>query len=249
MTLPSAVGFDIDETLTESKEPLTAEMAGLLARLMEKTKVAAVSGGKFEIFLRQIYERLPKEANFANLYSVPTAGAALYEYADGAWKAVYEETIDPAEAERVMDIVDRVARESGTIDYAQPSWGDRVEFRKSSITLSALGQTAPIDAKKAWDPSMEKRIKLREMIAAALPEYDVKRGGATSIDITKPGINKAYGVRKLAEHIGVPISEMLYVGDALFPGGNDEVVKETGVRTRQVENPAETAQVIEELLS
>jgi HAD superfamily hydrolase (TIGR01484 family) len=247
--IPKAVAFDIDETLTESKEPLTPEMAALLARLMEQTKVAAVSGGKFEIFLRQIYERLPQDANFANLYSVPTAGAAMYEYRDGAWTAVYEEVIDPSEAERVMAIVDRVARESGAIDYSQESWGERIEFRKSSITLSALGQTAPIDAKKAWDPSGEKRNLLRERIGAALPDYDVKRGGATSIDITKPGINKAYGVRKLSEHLGTPLSEMLYVGDALFPGGNDEVVKETGIPTRQVKDPAETAEVITGLLA
>jgi hypothetical protein len=249
MPLPSLVAFDIDETLTESKEPLTSEMADLLTRLMARTKVAAVSGGKFEIFLLQIYEQLPKDANFRNLYSVPTAGAALYEFQGGAWAPVYEELIDPSEAERVVALVDRVARESGIIDYSQPSWGDRIEFRKSSITLSALGQTAPIDAKKAWDPSMEKRIRLRELIAAALPDYDVKRGGATSIDITKPGVNKAHGIRKLSEHLSIPISDMLYIGDALFPGGNDEVVKETGVETRQVKDPHETMQVIEELLA
>ncbi len=248
MPLPKVVAFDIDETLTESKEPLTPEMAGLLVRLLERTKVSTVSGGKLEIFLSQIYERLPQDANMQNLYCIPTAGAALYEYADGAWKSVYEELIEPAEAEHVMAIVDKAARESGTIDYGQSSWGDRIEFRKSSVTLSALGQKAPIDAKKAWDPSMEKRIKLRQVIADALPDYDVKRGGATSIDITKPGINKAYGIRKLSEYLGIPIKDMLYVGDALFPGGNDEVVKETGIMTRQVTGPGETAKVIEELL-
>lgn len=249
MELPKAVAFDIDETLTESKEPLSPAMAELLARLLARAKVAAVSGGKFEIFLRQIYERLPKDARFENLYSVPTAGAALYEYADGGWRAVYEEVIDPAEAERVMGVVDAVARASSAIDYAAPSWGERVEFRKSSITLSALGQTAPIAAKKAFDPTGEKRDLLRRMIANALPGYDVKRGGATSIDITKPGINKAYGVRKLSEHLSIPLSQMLYVGDALFPGGNDEVVKETGIETRSTSGPEETARIIEALLS
>jgi hypothetical protein len=42
---------------------------------------------------------------------------------------------------------------------------------------------------------------------------------------------------------------MLYVGDALFPGGNDEVVKESGIATREVANPSDTARLIDELLS
>jgi hypothetical protein len=42
---------------------------------------------------------------------------------------------------------------------------------------------------------------------------------------------------------------MLYIGDALFPGGNDEVVKETGIETRQTSGPEETARIIRELLA
>jgi hypothetical protein len=81
-----------------------------------------------------------------------------------------------------------------------------------------------------------------------LPEFDVKTGGSTSIDVTRPGINKAYGVRKISEHLGIPIGEMLYIGDALFPGGNDAVVKETGIPTQQTSGPDETAEMIRALL-
>ena len=42
---------------------------------------------------------------------------------------------------------------------------------------------------------------------------------------------------------------MLYVGDGLFEGGNDAVVKETGIPTHAVTGPAETANVIEALLT
>lgn len=247
--IPKIVAFDIDETLTESKQPLTASMATLLSALMHKTKVATVSGGKFEIFHAQIYEQLHSESKFEHLFCIPNAGSAMYQFRHGAWKPVYEERIHPEEAARIIELVDRVARASGTIDYDQEPWGERIEHRTSSVALSALGQTAPIHEKKAWDPTHEKRIKLRQLIADALPEYDVKRGGSTSIDITKPGINKAYGVLKLSAYLAVPITDMLYVGDALFPGGNDEVVKETGIKTRQIKNPEETALVITELLA
>ena len=62
-------------------------------------------------------------------------------------------------------------------------------------------------------------------------------------------MTKAYGVRRLSEIIDLPISGMLYVGDALFPGGNDEIVKETGIETQQVDGPVETAKVIEKFLT
>jgi hypothetical protein len=41
---------------------------------------------------------------------------------------------------------------------------------------------------------------------------------------------------------------MLFVGDALYPGGNDEVVISTGAQTRSTSGPPETNKIIEELL-
>ena len=54
-------------------------------------------------------------------------------------------------------------------------------------------------------------------------------GGATSIDVTKPGIDKGYGVRKLRDILGIPLAEMIFIGDALFVGGNDYPAEEAGV--------------------
>jgi len=44
-------------------------------------------------------------------------------------------------------------------------------------------------------------------------------GGTTSIDVTKPGIDKAYGIRKLRDLLGIAIEEMIFVGDAIFSRG------------------------------
>lgn len=247
--IPKVVAFDIDETLTESKQPLTPAMAGLLSRLLAVTKVAIVSGGKYEIFKTQIFGQLPPDSNFANLYSLPTSGAALYRYEGTDFVPVYEELLTAEEGDRIRQAIEEAIAETGLIDMALPSYGERIEFRGSQVTLSALGQTAPIDEKKAWDPDRVKRPVLRETIAKRIPEFDVRTGGATSFDITRPGINKAFGILKLSEYLSIPIADMLYIGDALFPGGNDEVVKETGIRTIQVDGPDHTARVIEELLN
>jgi len=44
-------------------------------------------------------------------------------------------------------------------------------------------------------------------------------GGATSIDVTKPGIDKAYGIGKLRDILGISLSEMIFIGDACSPAG------------------------------
>jgi phosphomannomutase len=246
--MPKLVVFDLDKTLARSKEAIEPRMANLLVTLLERTKVAIISGGALSQFLIQVINQLPSSAHFESLSLLPTSGAALYEWSNGKWNRVYEEHITEDEEKQIESVIRSSSTETGLIDFATHSYGERIEYRGSQVTLSALGQEAPIHEKELWDPTGEKKKKLRDAIGARLSEFDVKVGGSTSIDITKQGVNKAYGVRKLSEHLTIPIAQMLYIGDALFPGGNDEVVKESGITTHTVKDPEETAAFIESLL-
>ena len=116
-------------------------------------------------------------------------------------------------------------------------------------TYSALGQQAPLDAKSSWDPDFAKRQKIKALLDVSLPDFSVRLGGSTSIDVTLPGIDKAYGIRKLRDILGVATPDMIYVGDALFPGGNDSPVRSTGAVCIQVANPDETKRVIETVIA
>ncbi len=127
--------------------------------------------------------------------------------------------------------------------------GDTIEDRGSQITYSALGQHAPIEEKKKWDPDFSKRKKIKGFLDQLLPEFSVRLGGATSIDVTKPGIDKAYGIRKLRDMLGIAIDDMIYVGDALFPGGNDYPAKEAGALSIAVRDPHETKRVVETIIA
>ena len=249
MPLPRAIFFDLDGTLARSKQPIEASMATLLARLLLRTKVAVTSGGKLEQLTSQVADRLPPEANLANLYFLPTSGAALWSR-DGndKWRLEYEELLTPEEQAHVKDMIMQGANATGCVDFDSPGYGEYIELRGAQVTLSALGQQAPIEEKKAWDPSHEKRRALQAAIAPLLPGYDVKIGGATSIDVTRSGVNKAYGIRQFSERYDIPVSDMLYVGDELASGGNDSVALETGIASRAVENPEDTARFIEGLL-
>ncbi|HEY4507623.1 MAG TPA: HAD-IIB family hydrolase [Candidatus Paceibacterota bacterium] len=242
------IAFDLDGTLARSKQPIEPEMAALLGKLLGRAKVAITSGGKLEQLVRQVAEHLLPGATLESLYLLPTSGAALFEFRDGAWRPVYQETLSETESAQIEAAMREGGTETGLIDFAAPSDGERIERRGPQVTLSALGQQAPILEKEAWDPGGAKRRALHAAIAAKLPGFDIKTGGTNSIDVTRVGVNKAFGLRKLSAHLGIPIAGMLYVGDALQPGGNDEVVVETGVPVRAVADPDETARVIEALL-
>ena len=247
--IPKLIFFDLDGTLTESKQPLTDEMATLVARLLAVTNVAIISGGALSQFMKQVIERLPADAVCAHLYLLPTSGAMLYERDKDEWRKVYEERLSEKEADSIAAALRSVAAETGLIDFSKPAYGERIEYRGSQVTLSALGQEAPFALKKEWDADHAKRRVLQAAIAAQLPEFSVSMGGTTSIDITKRNIDKAYGLRKLCERLRVNESDALYVGDELVAGGNDEAVFKTGVETHSVSGPEQTQRLIETLVN
>ena len=157
--MPKLIFFDLDGTLAVSKTNLSSEMAGLLAKLLEETKVAVVSGGALPQFLEQIVAQLPEGATLANLYLEPTSGAALYEWSGDpvpsnveGWHNVYMERIPEADAKRIMQAAKEGAEATSLIDFSARSWGERIEYRGSQVTLSALGQKAPREEKAKWDP-------------------------------------------------------------------------------------------------
>ncbi len=248
MSAPRAMIFDIDGTLTESKSALAPEMGAVLVALLKKMPVAIMSGGSYEQFQKQFLSGLPEGADLTNLYLFPTSAAQCYTWKDGTWEFLYNNPFTPEEKQRVLEALAKVLHATG-LDTPPPQvWGEQIEDRGSQITWSALGQEAPIAAKKVWDPDRTKRLPAQELLMQELPDFSIRANATSSIDITRVGITKAYGVRRFSDIVAIPIDEMQYVGDALFPGGNDEIVKETGIPTHQVSGPAETLSVIQSVV-
>lgn len=241
------VAFDLDDTLAPSKSSLDPRMASLLADLLAVVQVCVISGGQFGQFQSQLIAGLPASATplFGRLHLLPTCGTQYYRYDDG-WKQQYAENLTDEQKQRTLSVLEESAKELGL--WESKTWGPILEDRGSQITFSALGQDAPVDAKRAWDPTGARKESLRAKAAPLLPELEVRSGGSTSIDVTRKGIDKAYGMRKLADLTGIPIDRMLFVGDRLDEGGNDYPVIATGVRTRAVSDWQDTADFISEFL-
>jgi hypothetical protein len=238
--------FDLDGTLAASKSPLDAEMSLLLHDLLRVTKVAVISGGAWLQFEKQVLSHLPQDELLARLSILPTCGTQFFEYARG-WKRLYAEDFTVDEKEKIVSSLNKAVATAAF--PVEKTWGETIEDRGSQITYSALGQQAPLEEKEKWDSDLAKRKKIKTILDTLIPEFSVRIGGSTSIDVTKPGIDKAYGIRKLSSILGISVKEMVYVGDALFVGGNDYPAEQAGAISIPVQGPRETKRVIEAIIA
>jgi HAD superfamily hydrolase (TIGR01484 family) len=238
--------YDLDGTLAESKSSLDKEMSALLHNLLGIVKVAVISGGDWPQFEKQLLHDLPHDERLVNLSLLPTCGTKFFQYS-GDWKKIYSEDFTADEKEKILSSLKNALGEAGF--KVEKVWGEVIEDRGSQITFSALGQQAPLEEKNKWDPDYTKRKKIKAILDTLIPGFSVRMGGATSIDVTKPGIDKAYGIRKLRDILGISLKEMIFIGDALFIGGNDYPAEESGVVSIPVLSPNETKRVTEAIIA
>jgi HAD superfamily hydrolase (TIGR01484 family) len=186
-------------------------------------------------------------ALFDNLFLFPTTSTSFYRYQRGGWKKMYRKVLSAKEKKRIMRaLVDALL----AVPFVPPKkiWGKMIEDRESQITFSALGQRAPVKAKEEWNKKNDMRVAWMKVIKKELPDFEVRSGGLTSIDVTRKGIDKAYGVQQIKKVLKISIKDMVFIGDALYPGGNDAAAKKTGVETLAVTDPRETITIIKKIL-
>ena len=239
--------FDLDGTLAESKSSLDAEMSGLLHDLLAIAKVAVISGGDWPQFEKQLVANLVRDERLLNLSLLPTSGTKFYRYDAAGWKKIYSEDFTADERDKILSSLTKAIGVAGF--KIEKMWGEQIEDRGSQITFSALGQQAPLEVKDKWDPDVSKRRKIKSILETLIPEFSVRTGGSTSIDITRPGIDKAYGIGKLRDLLGISIREMIYIGDALYVGGNDHAAETVGVDCISVNDSGDTKRVVQTIIA
>lgn len=249
MTAPALVAFDLDDTLAPSKGVIDPRIAALLRDLLRTVDVAIISGGNEEQFRSQVVARLgdAAPADLARLHLLPTCGTRYLRHDGTDFTSVYAHDLSDADKQAALTALREEAERLGL--WETDPWGEILEDRGSQITFSALGQRAPREAKHAWDPTGAKRAALRDAVAARLPGLEVRSGGSTSIDITRAGIDKAFGMKQLAAHTGIALTDMLFYGDRLDEGGNDYPVLAIGVPSVAVDGWEDTADKLDALLS
>ena len=254
MTIPSILGkkimvFDLDGTITPSKSPMDAEMAELFAKVLDRMSIAVITGGGFERFEAQFQALNCTPEQRSRLYFFPTTGTRFYRSNDGKWVQVYADEMTVEERQKIKDAFEQAYKDIG-YQHPETVYGEVVEDRGTQVTFSACGQEAPLNVKEAFKAAHDdRRLALADAVRKLLPDFEVKVPGVTSIDVTRKGIDKGYGIEKIEEHLGIPVSAMVFVGDALYEGGNDHPVIRTGVETVSVRDPEETKIVLRHWLA
>lgn len=240
------VVFDLDKTLAESKQPMDDEMAELVRGLLDAKKVSVISGGSFKQFQKQFVPKLTA-GKLEHLFLFPTCGSAFYRHMNGEWTNVYTETLSVEEKATIFTAFETMFPKIGFIK-PETIYGELIEDRETQVTFSAHGSIAPLHIKSVWDPDRAKRLEMIGVLETLLPEFEIRTGGTTSIDVTRKGIDKAYGILQMEKHLGIPRSEMVFVGDDLGAGGNDAPVIATGVEIVEVTDPEHTKRVIRSMM-
>lgn len=242
--------FDLDETLTETRSSITDEMSELVEKLLKKFQVCVISGGAFGQFEKQLLSNLKVgDELLSSLHLMPTCGTQYYRYNPKTkkWVRVYADNIKAEDREKIIKVLEAAIEECG-FQFDNPV-GPLIEDRGSQITYSAVGQDNTPSIKKAWDPTGKKKIKMRDIVAKRLPDFEVKAAGTTSIDVTNKGMDKAYGMKKLIHVLHVQKEDILFLGDRLFEGGNDYPVKLLGIDTIAVDGYEQTPAAVRTILT
>src|SRR3989338_465978 len=214
--------FDLDGTLTETKSAMDSEMAEYLCRLLGQKKVAVISGGALGQFEKQLLTALncPLEL-LANLFLFPTSGTRFYRYKQDKWVEVYADMMTSQERQKIKDAFKKAFLRIGYV-HPEKVYGEIIEDRGTQVTFSALGQDI-VDVLGAEGVRLKHEFRaghdkeLRELTAAMirlLPDFEVRLAGVTSIDVTRKGIDKAYGITQIEKLLGISRAEMVFVGDA-----------------------------------
>ncbi len=245
------VAFDLDGTLAESKQHLENDVSELLCLLAKEKIVVIITGGSFQQFKKQFLPYFKPNINeeeliYKNLILLSTSGSQRYQYSSEIkdWVMTDIEEFPGDIKKEVMNELDKIIS-SGKFGIVPVIEGDEIiEDRLTQITMSALGQNAPIELKKEWDPNQIKRQEIKKILESKLPEVSIIIGGTTSLDILPKGFDKAKGLIRLLNKLGMTIDDMVFVGDAIFPGGNDYSAYEAGIESIKVSGPTESKEII-----
>lgn len=220
--------FDMDGTLTESRTPMDRDMNLLMESFLESFDVCVVSGARFEQMTAQMPEVIEELATLGQ-----NGNDARSSMGDQLWL----NHLTDIQNDAVMNIIAKIHAK------LHPERDDTTENRGSQISLSMLGHNAPAHLKAAYDPA---GIKRRAIIEELQPHFDrladvavqYAIGGTTCIDFYVR--TKGENVLAFAEKMEYRKDDCVYLGDALFKGGNDSSLLTTGIECVKVKNVDET---------
>lgn len=200
--------FDLDKTIAPSRQPILPEMFTFLRDIPQD--IIVVSGQQCKNIAWQS-KQLPAH------YLGQNGNHALDEQGAELWHT-------PLTDSEVAEVEKHIADLRAQLDKQPDERYTPVENRGAQITFSPIGNTAPVEHKRDYDPDAQKRLQLLEQVPFHSETMLAVIGGSTSIDYIPKERHKGTNVRRLIDHHGWNPDECIYFGDGLYLGGNDEFV-------------------------
>ena len=225
--------FDVDGTLTPSRQKISSDFISLFHDFVRKEKVYLVTGSDREKTLEQITPEIYNSCQ--RVYNC--SGSDVYEGDENVYRSDWDL---PWEVERFLD---------DELDYSQFPMrnGNHIERRPGGVNFSILGRAKdPFFGRSEyvkWDKDTNEREDIADRLRSNFPGLSVALGGQTGIDIGPWGSDKSQILRDFSSE-----DELHFFGDRMDKGGNDyslgEGVKELGAYTYNVNSYLDTKSVI-----
>ncbi len=208
---------DVDGTICDSCQVISKEMSEQIAQMTKRGfEFAFISGTHVQELQRMISSMLKEKHHLLG-----AAGTHYTVAYDGSLDEKYNHTFTTKEKGEIISAFEKL------IEHVQikplTSKEDQLLDRGSQITLSALGRNAPSQLKASFDPDGKKRLEWIEYLKNSLGDsgYEIRLGGTTSIDITRKGLDKEWGILEFARYNKLNLNQIIFFGDKIYPGGND----------------------------
>ncbi|MFO0704150.1 MAG: HAD-IIB family hydrolase [Patescibacteria group bacterium] len=239
------MSFDSDGTIQLTKSKIDPEMTHLLNELAKRYLVNVISGTTLEYLQPNVLDQMEPNPNVS---VSPTCGTRFVALKDGKYELIYEELLTDDQIKRITAAFEYAMEKAG--HRPEKVWGEIIENRGTQVSFSAYGQKAPAEVKLPYDPDLSKRKVIAGYLKEKISEkeFEIKIAGGSTIDVTRVGIHKGYGMRKLCEYYNITLDDIVFVGDRLDEIGNDYPVAEEGVDSIWVKDHEETKKVIAELV-
>ena len=221
--------FDVDGTLTPSRQRIDEEFLSFFFRFTFDNDVYLVTGSDRAKTLDQVTPELYD--NCERVYNC--SGSDVYEGDTNVYRSEWEL---PWDVERFL---------FDELDYSQFPIrnGNHIERRPGGVNFSILGRHVdPFLGRKEymrWDKDTDERTVIADRLRSNFPGLSVALGGQTGIDIGPYGSDKSQILRDFDES-----DDIHFFGDRMEKGGNDyslaEAVKKMGGHAYHVKDYHDT---------
>ncbi|XP_055940052.1 uncharacterized protein LOC129969483 isoform X2 [Argiope bruennichi] len=235
--------FDVDGTLTLSRQPIKVQTKLSLSELHKKVAIGLVGGSD----LNQIQEQMG-DPKLVESYDYIFAQNGLVAYKDG--KLIGKESILEHIGEEKLQTFINFCLEYMSKLHLPAKRGSFIEFRAGLINICPVGRTCTQSEREEF-VAYDKVHKIREQFIEALQKkfpslgltYTI--GGQISFDCFPIGWDKTFCLKHIDKEVYTNIH---FFGDKTFHGGNDyELFNHEAVIGHTVTCPEDTMEQLKQM--